>query len=60
MRVLQAYAICHKLEEIRREGQHPDPLLICGDFNSNPLSGKCVLAAILLALIYFDTISNVC
>ena len=36
VRVLQAYAICHKLEEIRREGQHPDPLLICGDFNSIP------------------------
>ena len=52
VRVLQAYAICHKLEEIRREGQQPDPILICGDFNSNPLSGKCVLADE-KALIYF-------
>mmetsp|Transcript_9689 Transcript_9689/g.21853 ORF Transcript_9689/g.21853 Transcript_9689/m.21853 type:complete len:1018 (-) Transcript_9689:104-3157(-) len=39
IRVLQAYAICHKLDEIRREGQYPDPVLICGDFNSGPLSG---------------------
>ena len=40
IRVMQAYAICHKLDEIRRQGQHPDPVLICGDFNSGPLSGK--------------------
>jgi len=30
IRVLQAYAVCHKLDEIRREGQHTDPVLICG------------------------------
>ena len=40
IRVLQAYAICHKLDEIRREGQFPDPVLIVGDFNSSPLSGE--------------------
>ncbi|KAL7548068.1 hypothetical protein ACHAWF_011353 [Thalassiosira exigua] len=31
IRVLQAYAVCHKLEEIRREGQIPDPVFICGE-----------------------------
>ena len=39
LRVIQAFAVCHKLDEIRREGQCPDPILICGDFNSGPLSG---------------------
>ena len=40
IRVLQAYAVCHKLDEIRREGLQADPVLIVGDFNSSPLSGK--------------------
>ena len=41
IRVMQAYAICHELDKMRREGQYPDPVLICGDFNSGPLSGEC-------------------
>mmetsp|Transcript_21824 Transcript_21824/g.43771 ORF Transcript_21824/g.43771 Transcript_21824/m.43771 type:complete len:1027 (-) Transcript_21824:135-3215(-) len=39
IRVMQAYAICHQLDRMRREGNYPDPVLICGDFNSGPLSG---------------------
>lgn len=40
IRLLQAYAICHKLDEVRRVGGNADPLIICGDFNSGPLSGE--------------------
>eukprot|EP00985_Skeletonema_marinoi_P011781 scaffold5591_cov148-Skeletonema_marinoi.AAC.10 len=40
IRLLQAFAICHKLDQIRRtDPESPAPLLICGDFNSDPLSG---------------------
>lgn len=39
IRVLQAYAVCHKVDEIRRKGARPDPVIIAGDFNSGPLSG---------------------
>lgn len=40
IRLLQAYAICHKLDEVRRVGQNAYPVMICGDFNSGPLSGE--------------------
>jgi endonuclease/exonuclease/phosphatase family metal-dependent hydrolase len=44
IRLLQAYAVCHKLDQIRRQDtDEPSPLLICGDFNSDPLSGEFVL-----------------
>jgi len=44
IRLLQAFAICHKLDQIRRmDPENPAPLLICGDFNSDPLSGEFVL-----------------
>ena len=43
IRLLQAFAVCHKLDQIRRKDpDRPDPLLICGDFNSGPLSGEFV------------------
>lgn len=43
IRLLQAFAICHKLDQIRRKDpMRPAPLLICGDFNSDPLSGEFV------------------
>ena len=43
IRLLQAFAICHKLDQIRRKDpKRPAPLLICGDFNSDPLSGEFV------------------
>ncbi len=50
IRVMQAYAICHELDRMRREGNHPDPVLICGDFNSGPLSGKMSFLFSLLML----------
>lgn len=40
IRLLQVYAICHKLDEVRREHHNTSPVLICGDFNSGPLSGE--------------------
>ena len=45
IRLLQAYAICHKLDEVRRENEHLDPVCLCGDFNSGPLSGKWYVLA---------------
>ena len=39
VRMLQMFAVCHKLDGLRREGLCIDPILICGDFNSSPLSG---------------------
>lgn len=48
---MQAFAVCHKLDQIRRiDPENPAPLLICGDFNSSPLSGKfyCTFVIILL------------
>lgn len=56
IRLLQAYAVCHKLDQIRRQDpERPVPLLICGDFNSDPLSGEfeemCVLPIIVQYII---------
>ena len=52
IRLLQAYAVCHKLDQIRRQVPcGPVPLLICGDFNSDPLSGEfvvCLVSSFLL------------
>jgi len=49
IRAMQAFAVVKKIEEIRR-GQYvgekdtsPDPFLLCGDLNSDPLSGVCKL-----------------
>jgi mRNA deadenylase 3'-5' endonuclease subunit Ccr4 len=42
IRVMQAYAICRQMDEVRRGApskSSPCPLIICGDLNSDPLSG---------------------
>jgi 2',5'-phosphodiesterase len=46
IRVMQAYATCRQIDEVRREGGSPSesssppcPLILCGDLNSDPLSG---------------------
>ena len=60
IRLLQAFAVCHKLDQIRRKDpENPAPLLICGDFNSDPLSGEfyciyIVSLVILLTIIYIS------
>jgi mRNA deadenylase 3'-5' endonuclease subunit Ccr4 len=47
IRLLQAFAVCHKLDQIRRMNtENPAPLLICGDFNSDPLSGEFDLLSV--------------
>jgi len=45
IRAMQAYVVCKKVDEVRRceTGQHPYPLMLCGDFNSDPLSGASQL-----------------
>ena len=39
VRLLQAFAICHKLDDLRQESRYPEPMLLIGDLNSDPLSG---------------------
>ena len=39
VRLLQAFAICHKLDDLRQESRYPEPILLIGDLNSDPLSG---------------------
>ena len=39
VRLLQAFAICHKLDDLRQESPYPEPILLIGDLNSDPLSG---------------------
>jgi len=39
VRLLQAFAICHKLDDLRQESRCPEPILLIGDLNSDPLSG---------------------
>lgn len=53
IRLLQAYAVCHKLDQIRRQDTEPSPLLICGDFNSDPLSGEFVLRHLVIILQHY-------
>ena len=45
IRAMQTYVVCKKVDEIRRcdINQHPYPLMLCGDFNSDPLSGASQL-----------------
>ena len=43
IRAIQSLAICHKLEELRRDGTFVKPFLLCGDLNSDPKSGAIKL-----------------
>ena len=45
IRAMQAYVVCRKIDEVRRRdiSQHPYPLMLCGDLNSDPLSGASQL-----------------
>ena len=45
IRSLQAYFVCHQMENCRRQNSSLPkcPLVICGDLNSNPLSGAVQL-----------------
>ena len=49
VRAIQAFAVAKKIDEIRRQNQRggggsfPDPFILCGDLNSDPLSGACQL-----------------
>lgn len=41
IRAMQAYVVCKQLDTIRRsqKGSCRPPLIMCGDFNSNPMAG---------------------
>jgi mRNA deadenylase 3'-5' endonuclease subunit Ccr4 len=39
VRTMQAYMICRQMESERERVGYPCPLVICGDFNADPLSG---------------------
>merc|ERR1712038_224087 len=48
IRALQAYVVCRKIDEVRTcngdsDQQYPYPFLLCGDLNSDPLSGASTL-----------------
>ena len=44
IRAMQTYLVCKKVDEVRRsETKHPYPLFLCGDLNSDPLSGASQL-----------------
>ena len=45
IRAMQAYVVCKKVDEVRRRdiSQDPYPLMLCGDLNSDPLSGASQL-----------------
>ena len=51
IRAIQVYAVCKKVDEIRRrklsssssQSPPPSPFLLCGDLNSDPLSGAAQL-----------------
>jgi hypothetical protein len=53
VRAMQAYAVAKKIDEVRHQRQQrgennqrpPDPFLLCGDLNSDPLSGAYQLLA---------------
>lgn len=39
IRAMQAWIVCRQMDIVRRQHGDPCPLLLCGDFNSGPLSG---------------------
>eukprot|EP00591_Stephanopyxis_turris_P016083 CAMPEP_0195536940 /NCGR_PEP_ID=MMETSP0794_2-20130614/46978_1 /TAXON_ID=515487 /ORGANISM="Stephanopyxis turris, Strain CCMP 815" /LENGTH=808 /DNA_ID=CAMNT_0040670507 /DNA_START=406 /DNA_END=2832 /DNA_ORIENTATION=+ len=44
VRAMQAYVVCKQIDAVRRNGSNfhnhePYPLVLCGDLNSNPMSG---------------------
>jgi mRNA deadenylase 3'-5' endonuclease subunit Ccr4 len=39
IRAMQAWIVCRQMDTVRRLHGTPCPLLLCGDFNSGPLSG---------------------
>jgi mRNA deadenylase 3'-5' endonuclease subunit Ccr4 len=39
IRAMQAWIVCRQMDIVRRRHGDPCPLLLCGDFNSGPLSG---------------------
>lgn len=45
IRAMQTYVVCKKIDEVRRSevDAPPYPLILCGDFNSDPLSGASQL-----------------
>ena len=49
IRLMQAYVVARQLDIVRRAsgdcgtGQNPYPIVLCGDFNANPLSGAVQL-----------------
>lgn len=46
IRAIQAYVVCKKIDEVRRiprGGEVACPLILCGDLNSDPLSGASQL-----------------
>jgi len=51
VRAMQACAVAKKIDEVRRQQRDgdensrapPDPFVLCGDLNSDPLSGACQL-----------------
>jgi len=45
IRAMQAYVVCQKVDEVRRcsTDTYPYPLMLCGDLNSDPLSGASQL-----------------
>ena len=44
VRAMQAFVVAKKIDEVRRaQTEFPDPFLLCGDLNSDPLSGASQL-----------------
>lgn len=43
IRVMQAFMVCQQLDSVRRQGGKICPIILCGDFNSSPLSGTIKL-----------------
>ncbi len=44
VRAMQVFAVAKKIDEVRRaQDGSPDPFLLCGDLNSDPLSGASQL-----------------
>jgi len=45
IRAMQAFVVCKKIDEIRKQDayQYPYPFILCGDLNSDPLSGAAQL-----------------
>jgi mRNA deadenylase 3'-5' endonuclease subunit Ccr4 len=60
IRVMQAYVTCRKLDQVRREvSSGPCPLVLCGDLNSDPLSGTlCLLLNHKVDASHYETWKN--